>query len=98
VLDAEAAVERERCEADPEAGVWWGAYHAGWMRRRDAAVVELDAISAEEAGARDALARAFEEQKRFEHVAEIGRLAELAEDSRRETAELDEAGRLRAAR
>ena len=47
---------------------------------------------AEEAGARDALSRAFEELKKFEHVAEVARIAEVKEQGRRETAALDEMG------
>ena len=58
---------------------------------------ELELIAIEERGARDALAQAFEEQKKYEQVAESARLAEVKEVTRRENAELDEVG-MRAAR
>ena len=53
---------------------------------------------AEEAGARDALALAFEEQKKYEQVAEGIRLARAKETARQETAALDELGLRKAAR
>jgi hypothetical protein len=49
-------------------------------------------LEAEEAGARDALAGAFEELKKFEHVAETTRLNRLIELAKRETAAFDEMG------
>jgi flagellar FliJ protein len=68
------------------------AFLKGWRLRRDKAIADIDAAKAEEAGARDALARAFEELKKFEHVAEMARLSEIKEAARRETATLDELG------
>ncbi len=56
----------------------------------------LSEIQQEEAGARDILAEAFEEQKKYEQVAENMRLAAARERARREGAVLDELG-LRAA-
>ncbi|MGZ3401331.1 MAG: flagellar export protein FliJ, partial [Caulobacteraceae bacterium] len=53
---------------------------------------QIAAIAAEEAGARDALSQAFEELKKFEHVAEVARLAEAKELAKRETAAMDEMG------
>jgi flagellar FliJ protein len=60
--------------------------------RREAIEREIDAIAAEEAGARDALAEAFETQKKFEQVAESARVAEEREAARRENAAMDEMG------
>ena len=50
------------------------------------------AVSAEEEGARDALTSAFEELKKFEHVAETTRLNKLLAAAKRETAAFDEMG------
>jgi len=62
----------------------------GWKLRKSAAEGDLTVIDAEEAGARDALTGAFEELKKFEHVAEQTRLNALIAQSRRETAAFDE--------
>jgi hypothetical protein len=98
VLDAEHAVERERARLDAYGAMQLANYRAGWKLRKAAAKSELDAAESEELGARDALARAFEEQKKFEHVAELSRLNELAAEKKRETAALDETARRRARR
>ena len=47
-------------------------------------------LEAEEAGARDALSGAFEELKKFEHVAETTRLNALVAANKRENAAFDE--------
>ena len=60
-------------------------------------VDRIETILVEEAGARDALAEAFEAQKKYEQVAESARILEVKEAGRRETAALDELG-LRKAR
>ena len=90
VLDAEAEVERERARADTEAGLLLQAYLAGWKARKGAAETDLLALDAEEDGARDALTGAFEELKKFEHVAETTRLNQLIARAKRETAAFDE--------
>lgn len=98
VLDAEREVEIERARADVTARALLEAYLGGWRQRREAAEAELRAAALEEEGARDALTAAFEELKKFEHVAEVARLADLAAASRRETARLDELALRRAVR
>ena len=50
----------------------------------------------EEQGARDALAEAFEAQKKYEQIAENIRVGERKELGRREVAALDELGLRRA--
>jgi flagellar FliJ protein len=86
--------ESEAMRAGDDAASGW--YHIGFMdglRLRKAAVqADIDALLGEEAGARDALAQAFEAQKKYEQVAEQARLLELKELGRRETAALDELG------
>jgi hypothetical protein len=98
VLDAEHEVERERAALDVYGSMQLSTYRKGWKLRKAAAQSEFDAAAAEETGARDALARAFEEQKKFEHVAELSRLSELAIAAKQETAALDETVRRRARR
>jgi flagellar export protein FliJ len=89
-LDAEYAVERERARDDAEALSLLPAYAAAWKYRREAAQAQVDAVVQEEQGAREALAQAFEAQKKFEHVAEMSRLQAVAEAGKREAAMLDE--------
>ncbi|WP_426023868.1 flagellar export protein FliJ [Brevundimonas sp. PWP3-1b1] len=92
VLDAEAEAERDRARMDAEAGMMLGAYLNGWKSRKSKAEGDLTVLDAEEAGARDALTGAFEELKKFEHVAETTRLNQLVAIAKRETAAFDELG------
>jgi flagellar FliJ protein len=92
VLVAEGEAEAKRAHLDAEAG-WYHAGYAEGLRIRKASLqAEIDAIEAEERGARDALSEAFEEQKKYEQVAEGARLTAAKEGKRRENAELDEVG------
>jgi flagellar FliJ protein len=92
LLAAEAEAETDRADQDAQAG-WYRAGFLQAMRQRRANLLgEIAALKAEEAGARDALAEAFEALKRFEHVAETARLAARKEEGRRETIALDELG------
>jgi len=90
VLDAEFEVERDRAVDDPQAAMMMPAYTTAWKIRRSLAESELATVAIEEDGARDALARAFEELKKFEHVAEVSRLGRIKAENARETATLDE--------
>lgn len=92
VLDAEVEVERERARSDAEARMLLDAYVLGWKARRAVAETTVAEIDAEEAGARDALTGAFEELKKFEHVAETTRLNALVAAARKEAARFDELG------
>lgn len=91
-LDAEAEGERDRARVDAEAGRMLAAYLNGWKQKKAAAEGAVAEIEAEEAGARDALTGAFEELKKFEHVAEATRLNALVAAAKRETAQFDEMG------
>lgn len=94
VLDAEMEVEKARAADDHQAAMLMPAYTTGWKIRKGLAESDLALVSVEEDGARDALHRAFEELKKFEHVAEMTRLDRVKAEARAETAELDElAGR-----
>jgi flagellar protein FliJ len=92
VLDAEAEVERERARMDADASMLLQAYLAGWKARKGLAEGDVATLDAEEAGARDALTGAFEELKKFEHVAETTRLNAAIAAGKRETARFDELG------
>lgn len=92
VLDAEAQLEREQSRTDADAAILLQAYLNGWKMRREAAEADVHTLDIEEEGARDALTGAFEELKKFEHVAETTRLKTIAAVNKRETAVLDEMG------
>ena len=92
VLDAEVEIERENARLDPSSNMMLQAYLKGWALKRADAEGVVAAIGAEEEGARDALTSAFEELKKFEHVAETTRLNKLLAAAKRETAAFDEMG------
>lgn len=95
-LHAEAEAEHRRAQEDVEAGWYHVGFAKGWRMRCDELKDNIALTLTEEQGARDALARAFEELKKFEHVAEVARLNEAQEQGRRDTATLDEMGLRRA--
>lgn len=92
MLAAQAAAETDHARRDHEAAMRLNAYLAGVRERRAKIQAEITQIGLEEAGARDALAEAFESMKKFEQVAEWARVAEVKEAGRREAAALDELG------
>ncbi|KQW82258.1 hypothetical protein [Brevundimonas sp. Root1279] len=92
VLDAEVEIELERARTDTDAASLMQAYMTGWLLRKKTAEDDVAVIGAEEEGARDALTSAFEELKKFEHVAETTRLSRLIAAGKRETAAFDELG------
>ena len=97
LLEAEAEAEAERARHDVEHGWYQLGFLEGLRARRAIILADIARIQIEEAGARDALALAFEEQKKYEHVAESIRLARAKEVARQETAAMDERGLRRAA-
>ena len=92
VLDAEVEIERQNARLDPTSSLMLQAYLKGWALKKADAEGMVIAIGAEEEGARDALTSAFEELKKFEHVAETTRLNRLIAAAKRETAAFDEMG------
>ena len=96
-LEAEGEAEAQRARQDVEAGWYQVGFWEGLRARKALIQADIDRIAIEEAGARDALALAFEEQKKYEQVAEGIRLAQVKEAARLETAALDELGLRRAA-
>jgi flagellar FliJ protein len=93
MLEAQAEAETEHARRDHDAAMRLNAFMTGVRLRRSSLSDEIERIGHEEAGARDALAEAFEAMKKFEQVAEMARLAELKETNRRETVALDELAR-----
>ena len=98
ILHAEGEAEEKRAKEDAQAGWYLLGYAEGLRLRKAAVQAEIGSILAEERCARDALADAFEEQKKYEQVAESMRLAAVKETKRRETAELDDVGMRAASR
>ncbi|MCR5874836.1 flagellar export protein FliJ [Phenylobacterium sp. J426] len=96
-LLAEADAEMANAAQDDDAAMSLSAYLDGLRVRKAAIQSEIETILIEETGARDALAEAFEAQKKYEQVAESARVLQVKEAGRRETAALDELG-LRKAR
>lgn len=98
VLDAEREMETENARACASSAPLLEAYLGGWKIRKSVAQSDLHTVEQEELGARDALMGAFEELKKFEHVAEATRLNQLVAAQRRESAVMDEQAIRRAAR
>lgn len=96
LLEAEAEAEADNARTDREAAMFHPQFVRGWRTRRDRLDGQIAALAAEEAGARDALTRAFEELKKYEHVVDMAKVAALKTAARRDTAAMDELG-LRAA-
>lgn len=96
-LHAEGDAEAERARQDAENGWYQLGFLEGLRLRKAKVRAEIEAIKAEEVGARDALSQAFEEQKKYEHVAENIRLAKLKALDRLESAQMDEMGLRKAA-
>ena len=92
MLEAEAEGEKAQASADPQHAAMLRAYLNGWKLRRAEAEGMIEALKREEDGARDALTAAFEELKKFEHVAEASKLQARLAASKREAATFDEMG------
>jgi flagellar FliJ protein len=90
LMQQEANAEATHARNSAEAGWYMAGFREGMKQRRAKLNVDLRGIAQEEQGARDALAFAFEEQKKYEKLAENARLAAAKTAAKRETAELDE--------
>jgi len=97
MLEAEAEHEARRAREDAQNGWYQVGFLEGVRIRRAALQYEAEQIMIEEAGARDALAQAFEEQKKYEQVADNMRIAREKVLARMEIAAMDELGLRRAA-
>ena len=90
LMQQEANAEAAQARKSAEAGWYMAGFREGMKQRRAKLAGDLRGIAQEEQGARDALAFAFEEQKKYEKLAENARLAAAKTLAKRETAELDE--------
>lgn len=97
MLEAEAEHEAQHAREDAQNGWYQVGFLEGVRIRRAALQYEAEQIMMEEAGARDALAQAFEEQKKYEQVADNMRIARDKVVARMEIAAMDELGLRRAA-
>jgi flagellar FliJ protein len=97
MLHAEMQAECARAATDPELGWRLTSYLQAWRTRRDYAEADLAAADAEEAGARDALAQAFEQKKKYEQLMESAAEADRKTAARLDGAILDELGARRTA-
>lgn len=97
LLEAEGEVEAQRAREDAEHGWYQVGFLEGLRVRKAAIQLEINRIADEEAGARDALSLAYEEQKKYEQVADGIAKARAKQVAKLETAALDELGLRRAA-
>lgn len=97
-LETEGVMEAAFSSEDAAAGFYRVGYLEGLKARKAQAQAGIDACLLEEQGARDALAEAFESQKKYEQVAANAAALERKEAGRRETAALDELGLRKVAR
>ena len=98
MLEAEGEAEAAFSAQEAAAGIYRAGFLEGLRARKAKAQSEIDVILIEEQGARDALGEAFEQQKKYEHIAENLAIAARKETGRREVAALDELGLRKAAR
>ena len=89
-LAMEGREETARATLDASAGWYLVGFREGLKARRSRAEADLKSCAMEEAGARDALAKAFEEQKKYEMLAENARIVAVRKTAKLETAALDE--------
>jgi flagellar FliJ protein len=92
MLHAEGEAEKAAAAQDPQNGWRIVGYMQSLRLRMDKVRSELNALQLEEQGARDALAQAFEAQKKYEHVAEQAQRMALRKAGEIERAQLDELG------
>jgi flagellar FliJ protein len=97
MLDAEAEAEAKNAEGDASAGWYMIGYREGHKRRKADMLVQIDQCHAEEVGARDALSEAFENLKKYEHVAEQAKVLAAKKLGQFEAAQMDEVSIRRAA-
>jgi flagellar FliJ protein len=95
-LHAQGEAEQIAAAQDPQNGWRIVSYMEALRVRMDQVRSELYQIQLEEQGARDALAQAFETQKKYEHVAEQAQILAAKKAGLVENAQMDELGLRRA--
>lgn len=92
VVTAEGEAELLGAQGDAAAGWYLIGYREGLKQRKATIQERIDEIGREEAGARDALAEAFEALKKYEQVAEGRAQQKKLKEARLESAAYDELG------
>ena len=92
MLEAEGEAEAMFSPEEAAAGIYRAGFFEGLKARKAKVRAEIDVILVEEQGARDALAEAFEAQKKYEHIADNIRVEARKAEGRRDAAALDELG------
>jgi flagellar FliJ protein len=92
MLEAEGEAEAAFSAQEAAAGIYRAGFFEGLKVRKARIQSEIDVILIEETGAREALAEAFETQKKYEHIAQNLKVEARKEQGRRDTAALDELG------
>lgn len=92
MLEAEGEAEAAFSAEEAAAGIYRAGFLEGLRLRKAKAQSDIDVLRLEEQGAREALAEAFEVQKKYEHIADNIKTAARKEAGRREAAALDELG------
>ncbi|WP_397399193.1 flagellar export protein FliJ [Phenylobacterium sp.] len=96
ILEAEGEAELAFTAEEAATALYRAGFMDGLKLRKARVQTAIDLIFMEEQGARDALAEAFEAQKKYEQIADNIRVGERKELGRREAAALDELGLRRA--
>jgi flagellar FliJ protein len=92
MLEAEGEAELAFSAKEAATGIYRAGFFEGLKLRKAKIQSEIDVILIEESGAREALAEAFETQKKYEHIAQNLQVAARKEEGRRDSAALDELG------
>ncbi|MDZ4370352.1 MAG: flagellar export protein FliJ [Phenylobacterium sp.] len=92
MLEAEGEAEAAFSAQEAAAGIYRAGFFEGLKLRKARVQSEIDVVLVEEQGARDALAEAFEAQKKYEHIAQNLRVEARKVEGRREAAAMDELG------
>jgi len=92
MLEAEGEAEIAFSAQEAAAGIYRAGFFDGLKLRKAKIQSEIDVILIEESGAREALAEAFETQKKYEHIAQNLKVEARKVQGRRDSAALDELG------
>jgi len=92
ILEAEGEAEADFFAQEAATGMYRAGFFEGLKVRKAKIQSEIDVILIEEQGAREALAEAFETQKKYEHIAQNLQVEARKVQGRRDSAALDELG------
>jgi flagellar FliJ protein len=92
ILEAEGEAETAFMAQEAAAGIYRAGFFEGLKVRKAKIQSEIDVILIEESGAREALAEAFETQKKYEHIAQNLKIEARKVQGRLDSAALDELG------